>query len=130
MEVPCRPWKVLRMDFLMHKSKWYLLVADYYSKFPYVLQMSLMTSKDVISALSLCFSIIGTPGEIMYDNATKFSSRDYKEFATNWGFILTTSSPHYSKGHGFIKRQVQTIKKLFARYDEDNTKYYLALQEL
>ena len=55
MEVPCRPWKVLEMDFFMHKSIWYLLVADYYSKFPYVIQMSSMTSKDVISALSFCF---------------------------------------------------------------------------
>ena len=28
MVVPCRPWKVLGMDFIMCKSKWYLLVAD------------------------------------------------------------------------------------------------------
>ena len=26
--------KVLGMDFFMHKNKWYLLVVDYYSKFP------------------------------------------------------------------------------------------------
>ena len=51
MEVPCRPWKVLGMYFFMHKSKWYLLVADYNSKFHYVLQMSSVTSKDVISTL-------------------------------------------------------------------------------
>ena len=42
----------------------------------------------------------------------------------------TTSSPHYPKGHGFIERQVKTIKKMFARCDEDSTNYYLALQEL
>ena len=89
-----------------------------------------MTSKDVISALSFCFSVLGTPEEIICDNATNFTSRDHKEFSTNCGFILTTSSPHFPKGHGFIKWQVQTIKKLFARCDEDNTNYYLALQEL
>ena len=130
MEVPCRPWKVLGMDFFMHKSKWYLLVDDYYSKFSYVLQMSSVTSKDVISALSFCFSVLGTPEEIICGNATKFTSRDIKEFTTNWKIILTTSSPHYPKGHGFIKSQVQTIKKLFARCDEDNINYHLALQEL
>ena len=91
--------------------------------------MSSMTSKDVISSLCFCFSVLGTQEEIISDNATNFTSRDYKEFATNWGFILTTSSPHYPKGHGFIERQVQTIKKLFARCDEDNANYYLALQE-
>ena len=40
MEVACRPWKVLKMDFFIHKSKWYLLVVDFHSKFPYILQMS------------------------------------------------------------------------------------------
>ena len=76
MDVPCRPWKVLGMDFFMLKSKWYLLIADYYSEFPYILQMSSMTSKDVISAQSFCFSALGTPEEIICDNATNFTSRE------------------------------------------------------
>ena len=57
-----------------------------------------VTSKDVISALSFCFSVLGTPEEIICDRATNFTSRKYKEFATNWAFVLTTSSPHYPKG--------------------------------
>ena len=75
----------------------YLLVADYYSKFLYILHVSLMTSKDVISALSFCFSVFGIPEEIIYDNATNFTSREYKEFATNRGFTLTASSSHYPR---------------------------------
>ena len=58
-EVPCRPWQVLGMDFYMHKHKWYLLGDDYYCKFPCIVQMSSMASKDVISALSFCFSVFG-----------------------------------------------------------------------
>ena len=92
--------------------------------------MSSITSKDVISALSFCFSGLGTPEEIICDNATNFTRREYKEFATNWGFILTTSSPHYPEGHGLIERQVHNIKKLSVRCDEDNTNYYLACQDL
>ena len=92
--------------------------------------MSSMTSKDVISALSFCFSILSTPEEIICGNARNFTSREYKEFVTNWGFILSASSPHYPTGHGFNGRQVQTIKKLFARCDEDNTNYYLPLYQL
>ena len=34
------------------------------------------------------------------------------------------------KGSCISERQVQTIKKLFARCDKDNTHYYLALKEL
>ena len=114
----------------MHKSNWYLIVADYYSKYPYVMKMSATSSKNVISALSFCFSVLGTPEEIICDNATYFTSRECKEFAEIQGFTITTSSPHYPKGHGFIERQVQTIEKLFTRCDQDGTNYQLALQEL
>ena len=69
MEVPCWPWKVLGMDFFLHQNKWYLLVVNYYSNFPYIMQMSSMTSKD-ISALSFCFQVLGTQEEIICDNAT------------------------------------------------------------
>ena len=130
IEVPSRSWKLLGMDLFMHKSNWYLIVADYYSKYPYVMKMSATSSKNVISALSFCFSVLGTPEEIICDNTTYFTSRECKEFAEIWGFAITTSSPHYPKGHGFIKRQVQTIEKLFTRYDQDGINYQLALQEL
>ena len=130
IEVPSRPWKLLGMDLFMHKSNWYLIVADYYSKYPYVMKMSSTSSKNVVSALSFCFSVLGTPEEIICDNATYFTSRECKEFAEIWGFTITTSSPHYPKGHGFIERQVQTIEKLFTRCDQDGTNYQLALQEL
>ena len=43
---------------------------------------------------------------------------------------MTTSSPHYLKGHGFIERKVQIIKNLFNRCDEDGTNHQVALQEL
>ena len=36
----------------------------------------------------------------------------YKNFAAQYGFRLTTSTPYHPKGHGFIEKQIQTIKKL------------------
>ena len=130
MEVPCRPWKVLRMDFFMHKHKWYLLVADYYRKIPYILQMSSVTSKNVISTLSFCFSLLCTPEESSVTMQQTSLAEITRNLLSNWGFILTTSSPQYPKGHGFNERQVQMVKKLFTRCDEDNTNSYLAFQEL
>ena len=77
----------------------------------------------------LLFSTWKTKGNYLWQ--CKYStSREYMEFVSNWGFSITTSSPHYPKGHGFIERQVQTIKKLLARCDENGTNYHLALQEL
>ena len=31
VEVPSRPWQMLRMDLLFQGSHWYVIIADYYS---------------------------------------------------------------------------------------------------
>ena len=114
----------------MHKSKWFLIGTVYYSRYPYVLKMSSIASKDVVSAWSFCFPVLGTPEEIICDKAKYFITCEYVKFAAHWGFSITTCNPHYPKGHSFIERQVQGIKKLLARCDEDGTNYHLALKEL
>ena len=84
----------------------------------------------MISALSFCFSVLGTPEEIICDNGTQFTRKGYKKFADKWGFTMTTSSPHYPRGHSFIERQVQIIKKLFNTCDKHGTIHQVALQQL
>ena len=55
--------------------------------------MSSIASKDVISDLSLCFSVFGTSEEIICDNAKSFTTRDYIDFPAILEFLLTTSRP-------------------------------------
>ena len=93
-EVPSRSLKVLGMDIFVQGNKYYLFVTDYYRKFPYVQKISSISSTEVISALCFCFSVLGTPEEIICDNNTQFTSNEYKEFTDKWGFTMTTSSPH------------------------------------
>ena len=83
------------MDIIVQGNKYYLLIAHYYRKFPYVQKMSSISSKEVIPALIFCFSVHGTPEEIICDSATQFTSREYKEFADKWGFTMITGSHHY-----------------------------------
>ena len=45
--------------------------------------MSGISSKEVISALSFHFSVLVTPGEIIYDNDTQLTSKGYKELLTS-----------------------------------------------
>ena len=84
----------------------------------------------MISAIKICFSEFGIPEEVISDNGKQFTEREYQDFATKYGFKLTTSSPYYPKGHGFIERQVQTIKNLLNKCDGDGTNHYLALLQL
>ena len=70
------------------------------------------------------------PEEIISDNGSHFTAKEYQDFATRYGFRITTSSPHYPRGHGFIECQVQTIKHIFAKSAEDGTDPHLALLQL
>ena len=102
MEIPNRPWQKLVADLFFQGGKWYLLICDYYSKFPVVHGLPATSSKDMISALSSSFSVFGIPEEIISDNGSQFSAKEYQDFAARYGFKITTSSPHYPRGHGFI----------------------------
>ena len=97
---------------------------------PWIFQLAAISSKDVISALKFCFSEHGIPEEVISDNGPQFTAREYQDFAAQYGFRLTTSSPYYPKGHGFIERQVQTIKNLLSKCAKDGSDPYLALLQL
>ena len=72
-------------------------------------------SKDVISTLSSSFAVFGIPEEIISDNGSQFTAKEYQDFAARYCFRITNSSPHYPRGHGFIECQVQTIKHIFTK---------------
>ena len=58
-----------------------------------------------------------------------FGSREFKDFAYEWGIKTTTSSPTYAQSNGQAERCVQTLKGLFKKSDEDGRDPYLALLE-
>ena len=86
MEIPNRPWQKLGADLFFQGGKWYLLIFDYYSKFPAVDGLPATSSKDVISALSSSFSVYGIPEEIISNNGSQFSAKEYQDFAARYGF--------------------------------------------
>ena len=130
MKIPSRPWQKLGVDIFLHESSWHVIVADYCSKYPWIFQLAAISSKDVISVLNFSFSEFGMPEEVISDNGPQFTAREYQDFAAQYGFRLTTSSPYYSKGHGFIERQIQTIKNLPSKHAKDCSDPDLALLQL
>ena len=62
---------------------------------------------------SIC-SRPGIPEEIVSDNMP-FGSREFKDFAHEWGIKTTTSSPTYAQSNGRAERFVQTLKGLLIK---------------
>ena len=98
MEIPNRPWQKLGVDLFLHDSLWYIIVADYYSKYPWTFQLAAISSKDVTFALKFCFSEFDVPKEVISDNRPKFIARVYQDFTAKCGFLNDYKLPTLPKG--------------------------------
>ena len=111
-DIPSRAWEVVGTDLFNCNNHEYLIIADYYSKFPIIRKMiGLTTSNMVISIMKQVFSEHGIPSRVVSDNGPQYYSEAFKEFVQQWQFDHITSSPNFPKSNGFIERQIQTIKR-------------------
>ncbi|XP_041469952.1 uncharacterized protein K02A2.6-like [Lytechinus variegatus] len=113
--MPNRPWSKLGMDIFHLDGVNYLLVVDYYSKYPEIQMLTEMTSHKVISSLNEIFSRNGIPDTVISDNARQFVCSEFREFTKKWEIKHITSSPTYPQSNGQAERCVQTIKMLMKR---------------
>ena len=129
-ELPTRAWQILGTDLFHFDNKeyqYYLIVADYYSKFPFIRKMPTpCTSHAVVTATADIFSEHGSPEKVVSDNGGHYDCAnyrnfaDYRNFAESWGFEHVTSSPHNPQSNGFIERSIQTVKRTLMKAKESN----------
>ena len=121
---PDRPWQIVGTDLFQFKGAVYLLVVDYYSRYPEVALLDDgTTSKKIITHLKSFFSRHGIPDAVVSDNGPQYASTEFSSFAAEYKFTHVTSSPHYARGNGAAERAVQTIKRMLQK-DSDP---YLAM---
>ncbi|XP_029210371.2 uncharacterized protein K02A2.6-like [Acropora millepora] len=73
------------------------------------------------------FARYGIPQEVVSDNGSQYantrnlldSTHQFKEFAREWGFRHTTSSPEYPQSNGAAERAVQTAKRILKKAEAD-----------
>ncbi|UYV60692.1 K02A2.6-like, partial [Cordylochernes scorpioides] len=108
-DFPSRPWEKVGIDHFYLKGKYYLLIADYYSRFP---ELALLEDQTTHSTILHCKSIFarhGIPEEVRSDNGPQFGL-EFKKFAKEYGFHHITSSPRFRQSNGFIESMVKNIK--------------------
>ena len=129
-EIPDGPWQKLGMDFFDLKGKCYILICDYFSKFPFMFscKTSWGSLKDHLIDL---FSNEGFPKEIISDNGSPFNSQEFADYLSSHGVKHTTSSPHYPQSNGFIECHIQTVKNLlYKAMDAGTQSFQEVLSEL
>jgi hypothetical protein len=95
----------------------YLVVVDYYSRFIEIAKLSSTTSPSIVTHMKSMFSRHGIPETVVSDNGPQYSSTEFSQFATNWGFQHVTSSPLYPQSNGLAERAVKTVKHLLDTED-------------
>ena len=110
--LPSHPWERIGADLFELNKATYLIVIDYFSRYPEVVKLTSTTSKSVIAALKSMFLRHGIPALLVSDNGPQFISREMQEFAEQYSFTHNTSSPHYHQSNGMAERTVKTVKQL------------------
>jgi len=127
-EVPDRPWQVCGTDLFYFDGDEYLIVADYYSKFPIIRKLPKpCPSSVVVEVTKSIFSEFGIPERVVSDNGPHYASASYKEFTTTWGISHITSSPRYPRSNGLVERQIRTVKNIFKKAKQSGQDMMLAL---
>ena len=126
-DIPQKPWHTLGSDLFFWNNSPYLLVSDYYSKFPLVRKLDNIRSDTTIAHLKSLFEEHGIPSKLITGNDTQFTSTLFQEFSNAYGFVHVTTSPYFPQANGFIERTVQTVKSLLQKCKESSSDPYLAM---
>ena len=110
--LPTYPWQVIGSDLFMLNVSTYLLVVEYYSRFPEVTKLPSTVSGSVILVLKTLFVRYRIPEVLCSDNGPQYSSDKFTQFMQSYGVRHITSSPRYPQRNGLSERMVQTVKRL------------------
>ena len=126
-DIPGTPFEKIATDLFEFEGQHYIIIVDYYSKFIEVIQINALTSKHIISTLQETFCRFGIPAVVVSDNGPQFASKEYREFANEYGFTPKYTSPQHPQSNGQAERAIQTVKNMMKKAKGDKQNINLAL---
>ena len=127
--IPSVPWEVVGTDLFEIDGHKYVIVVDYYSRYFEVEKLQTTTTTAVVHKMKGLFARHGIPKKVVSDNGPQYSSVEFSQFASDWGFQHITSSPNYPQSNGLAEKSVQTAKRLMSKAVRDRKDPYLSLLE-
>ena len=98
----------LGTDLFETKGRNFIILSDYYSKFPIVKELRApVTSVAVTEVTEEACSMFGRPDQVRSDSGPQYATEHFRKFCILWGIQHMTSSPHYAQSNGFAERQVR-----------------------
>jgi transposase InsO family protein len=106
-----KPWERIHIDYAgPHLGKYFLIIVDAFSKYPDVIPVSNMTSRQTVAVLRKLCAQNGAPETIVSDNGTQFTSQEFKKFCKSNAINHILSPPYHPQSNGRAERFVDTFK--------------------
>lgn len=93
-----------------HDKKYALIITDYFTKWVKAESYVKIQSKEVQNFVwknIICRN--GLLYEIVTDNGSQFTSKQFKDFCASWRIRLNKSTPRYPQGNGQVEATNKTI---------------------
>ena len=90
---PKVPWHTVVTDLFETKNSKYLLIVDYYSRFPVLHKLGSTTSRVLVQGMKAVFAKLGVPNIIVSDGGPQCTSAEFKDFMKHWQIEHRVSSP-------------------------------------
>ena len=90
---PETPWQTVATDLFEIRNFKYLLIVDYYSRFPVLCKLASTTARILIQEMKAVFTELGVPSVIVSDGGPQYTSAEFKDFMKQWQIEHRVSSP-------------------------------------
>ena len=90
---PVVPWHTVAIDLFETKNPKYLLIVDYYSRFPILHKLSSTTARVLIQEMKALFAELGVPSVIVSDGGPQYTATEFQDFTKLWQIKHRLSSP-------------------------------------
>ena len=98
-KLPDYPWQKIGTDLFHRKGVTYILMVDYFSRYPEIQRLINTTSHNIIQALKTAFARHGVPETVVSDNGPQYAPQEFANFAKKYDFAHITSSPLFPQSN-------------------------------
>lgn len=104
-----QPFERINIDFKgplpsNNGNKYFLNIVDEYSRFPFVLPCSDISTPTVIKCLTTLFSLFGMPAFVHSDRGASFMSQELRAFLRGKGVATSRTTSYNPAGNGQVER--------------------------
>ena len=110
-KIPSHAWHTLGTELFHWKHFDFLVLGDYFSKFPIVRKLPSSTRSAVCKEISNNFTEFGKPYIVRHDNDPCYASKEFKELMELFQVHHVPSAPHLPESNGFAEAMVKIAKK-------------------